>query len=39
MKPKKQIKTTEKKAIIASRKTCKATGVGLSHYVMTELKK
>ena len=26
----------KKKEIIATRKTCKATGAGLSHYVMME---
>jgi modified peptide precursor CbpA len=29
-------KNQPKKAIIATRKTCKATGTGLSHYVMME---
>ncbi|MBI4024026.1 MAG: modified peptide precursor CbpA [Verrucomicrobia bacterium] len=28
-----------KKDIIAQRKTCKAKGIGLSHYVMMEAKK
>ena len=32
-------KKTKKSEIIATRKTCKATGVGLSHYVMMEVKK
>jgi len=32
-------KKTQKLEIIAKRKTCKATGVGLSHYVMMESKK
>jgi len=39
MKQKKTSKPTEKKAVIATRRTCKATGVGLSHYVMPEAKK
>jgi len=39
LKHKKNTKTKEKKAVIATRKTCKATGVGLSHYVMMETKK
>ena len=32
-------KNIKKKAIIATRKTCKATGIGLSHYVMMETPK
>lgn len=32
-------KKTQKIEIIAKRKTCKATGTGLSHYVMMEPKK
>jgi modified peptide precursor CbpA len=32
-------KTCKKKEVIASRKGCKATGTGLSHYVMTDTKK
>jgi len=31
--------TKTKKSVIAVRKTCKAKGIGLSHYVMTETKK
>lgn len=30
--------TTAKKAIIASRKSCNATGTGLSHYILTDRK-
>jgi modified peptide precursor CbpA len=30
---------TSKKEVIATRKTCKATGTGLSHYVMMEAPK
>jgi len=29
----------QKKKVIATRKSCKATGAGLSHYVMMETKK
>jgi modified peptide precursor CbpA len=29
-------KQNQKKEVIAIRKTCKATGTGLSHYVMME---
>ncbi len=29
---------TTRKAVIATRKTCKATGTGLSHYVMLDMK-
>ena len=32
-------KDSKKKAVIATRRSCKATGVGLSHYVMMEEKK
>jgi len=32
-------KKTQKIEVIATRKTCKATGTGLSHYVMMEPKK
>ena len=35
----KATKNTKKKEVIASRKSCKATGTGLSHYVMPDLKK
>jgi modified peptide precursor CbpA len=31
--------STKKKEIVATRKTCKATGTGLSHYVMMDAKK
>jgi len=32
-------KNNQSKEVIASRKSCKATGTGLSHYVMTDAKK
>jgi len=32
-------KTTQKKEVIAIRKSCKTTGAGLSHYVMMEAPK
>ncbi|MEI7958110.1 MAG: modified peptide precursor CbpA [Verrucomicrobiota bacterium] len=32
-------KTSQKKEVIAIRKSCKATGTGLSHYVMMEAPK
>ncbi|MEI8235160.1 MAG: modified peptide precursor CbpA [Verrucomicrobiota bacterium] len=32
-------KTSKKKEIIATRKSCKTTGTGLSHYVMMEAPK
>jgi len=32
-------KTSKKKEVIAIRKSCKATGTGLSHYVMMEAPK
>ena len=35
----KATKNPKKKEVIASRKSCKATGTGLSHYVMPDLKK
>ncbi len=33
------MKTTKKPSIIATRKGCNATGTGLSHYVMVDVKK
>jgi len=32
-------KSSQKKDVIASRKSCKATGTGLSHYVTMDAKK
>jgi modified peptide precursor CbpA len=32
-------KAEPKKEVIASRKSCKATGTGLSHYVMMDAKR
>ena len=31
--------SAKKREVIASRKSCKATGTGLSHYVMVDTKK
>ncbi len=31
-------KKAAKKTVIASRKSCKATGTGLSHYILTDRK-
>jgi modified peptide precursor CbpA len=32
-------KSNKKKDVIATRKSCKATGTGLSHYVLMDAKK
>ena len=32
------MKTSGKKAVIAYRKSCKATGTGLSHYILMDRK-